>query len=83
MHYELNVLFYFRFSIYDEHHLINPVGDEALETQVAQCYNIGDSIFTESHTFVVAINRWLAGHCHCAAIYCKSHFSVYLSGIPH
>ena len=64
MHYELHVWFPFRFSMDNEHHIFAPVGDKLLETQVAQRYNISDGIFTEPHTVVVAIFRFLVGHLH-------------------
>ena len=62
---------------------INPVGNQVLDTQVAQRYNIGDGIFTEPHTVVLAVHRWLVGHCHCVAIALKSHFRFWISGILH
>ena len=36
---------------------INPVGNQVLDTQVAQRYGIGDGIFTEPHTVVLAVHR--------------------------
>ena len=66
-----------------EHHLVAPIGDKLLQTQVSQGYNIGDAFFTESHTIVVAIQRVLAGHCNRAAIFLQPHFSFWLSGILH
>ena len=74
MHYELHVWFTFRFYMYYEHHLIASVGNQVLETQVAQHYNIGDGIFTEPHTGVVAIHHYIVGQCHCAIIGIKSDF---------
>ena len=62
MHYEMHVWFPFRFSMDDEHNLISPVGNQVLEMQVSQRYNIGDRIFTEPKTVVVAVHRYLAGH---------------------
>ena len=81
MNSELNVWFPFRLSIDDEHHIVTPVGDEVLETQISQRYNIGDGIFTEPHTVVLAIHRWLVGHCHHDAIALKLHFRFWLRGL--
>ena len=75
MHPELRIWFPLRLSMYDEHHLISPVGNQVMEAQVSQCYNIGDGIFKETHTIVVAVKHFLMGHCHRSAIYLKSHFS--------
>ena len=58
----------------DKHNLVTHVGDEVLETEVYQLYNIGDRVFTEPHINVVAIHRLLVGHCHSAAISLQSHF---------
>ena len=74
IHSELHVWFPFIFSMYNEHHIIAPLGNQVLETQVAQRYNISDVIFTEAHTAVVGVHPYLVEHCHCATIYLKSHF---------
>ena len=58
----------------DEHHLVATIGDDVLDTQVAQHYNIGGEIFTEPHTVVVAIHSCLVGHSYCVDIDLKSHF---------
>ena len=68
MNSELHVWFPFILSTDDKHHLIAPVGNQVLEAQVVQCYNIGDGIFAEPHIVVVAVHRCLMGHCNCAAI---------------
>ena len=41
----------------DEHHLIAPIGNQVLETQVTQRYNIGDVIFTGPYTVVVSVHH--------------------------
>ena len=68
MHSELHVWFPFRLSMDNEHHLIYPVGNQILDTQVYQSYNIGNRILTEPHNVVVAIHCCLVGHCNCAVI---------------
>ena len=75
VHSELHVGFPIRLSMNDEYHLIDPVGNKVLDTQVAQGYDIGNGIFTKPHTFVVAVHCCLVANCHCAAIDLKSHFS--------
>ena len=75
MHSELNVGFPFRFSMDDEHNLVNIGGDKVLETQVSKRYDIGDNVFTKPHTIVAEFHCCLVGHCHCAAIALQSHFS--------
>ena len=45
VHSEIYVWFPFRLSMENEHHIVAPVGEEVMETQVAQKYNIGDGIF--------------------------------------
>ena len=74
IHSELHVWFPFIFSMENEHHLVAPVGDKVVETQVAQRYNIGNVIFTEPHIVVVDIPCCLVGHCYRAIIDLKSHF---------
>ena len=71
---EPHVGFNLRLSIDDEHHLVAPLGDKVLETQVPHGYDIGDRVFTQSHTIVVLIHCCLMGHCYCAAIALHSNF---------
>ena len=52
----------------DEHHIIAPVDDEVLETQVYQVYDIGDGVFTKPHTIVLDFHRCLVGQCHCDSV---------------
>ena len=59
----------------DEHHLVAPVGDKVLETQVDQGYDIDGGVLNKPHTIVVAIHHFLVVHCHCAAIALQSNFS--------
>ena len=68
IHSELHVGFPFRFSMDDEHHIIAPVDDEVLETQVYQVYDIGDGVFTKPHTIVLDFHRCLVGQCHCDSV---------------
>ena len=78
---ELHVLFPFRLYMDDEDHIISPAGNQVLETQFHPCYNIGDGIFTESHTVVEAVHHCLMGHCNSSAITLKLHFRFWLSGL--
>ena len=72
VHSELHVGFPIRLSMDDEYHLISPVGNKVLETQVAQGYDIGDGVFTVPHTIMLAIHHCLVGHCHHAAVALQS-----------
>ena len=75
VHSELHVGFPIILSMDDEYHLIYPVGNKVLETQVAQGYDIGDGVFTKPHTIVVDIYCFLVGHFHRATIALQSHYS--------
>ena len=59
--------------MYDKHHIVAYVGDEVLETQVAQCYNIVYIIFTEQETVVSAIYRCLVAYFYREAIVLTSY----------
>ena len=78
MHSELHVGFYLKLSMNYEHNIVDHVGDEELETQVDQGYDIGDGVFTKPHTIVVAIYCFLVGHFHRATIALQSHYSFRL-----
>ena len=72
MHSELHVGFYLKLSMNYEHNILDHVGDEELETQVDQGYDIGDGVFTVPHTIMLAIHHCLVGHCHHAAVALQS-----------
>ena len=58
----------------NKNHIVAPVCDKVIKKQVDQWYDIVDGIFNKPHNIVIAIHRWLVGHCHHAAIDLQSNF---------